>query len=1788
MAYTYSLVVNGTDYNLAEFVDSSTLSIVKPFCSKSKKSGKGTMSVTIKGAANKTAYRSFMQDLLIHATQTKQVNDCPLRVSCDGTVVFSGYLDKSCIDIKSKKIPEWLVLAGIDKSHLLDRKIRINRYWENQSRNTIISDLFSALSTECGLSLSVASSEIPNTEVVGNFCVTESKEQTYRDVIDTIIFEAIGYVLFFDPASDAFRIKSIPTSVSGLSPREVTFLIENGLVSRSVIYDNDGILLSYPTIVERANTNVYAENINLSFDENNRVIGDTVIPGEYFPHDADVKEIYQTFRLADRPYVSGESRVENQDLSLLYAKNVTVSIQANPALTLAPALPNVHWDGTVEIYPDKARAIYVNNAVGENSNVTVFGYTATAVYIDYYNKITYPKACANPQEYKVQTITDPNKAKAFANWLYNSNNYGASTSQWSEYNSSAYLGEVVNVIHKDTGVQMPHVIVQITDESIDGSRVRKSNIVAISIYSWSAYDPALASEQQGYSEGANSSVLRLISTNQQYYISESKDELIGGTWLDEMPSTYTGYVWYRTKYIYSNGTVTYSQYAHYLTTAEIDAPWVLTTFYAVSSSNDWEQADTTQPPVQGVTYYERLLDGSLKEADVSDGWVTGISYYFIPDCTAWGNSIPSSWRHGLYVWTRDNINYTLNGTTQRMTPVFSASATSDAEKTCKFVVTPSSYTWAKNKRAVDSDSVIVTFGYEIQGYGESVEPLITVPSGYDIETDNNSIKFNSAITLDRMEIFVSLAQFPDVTPVKIVLESVDVTDEPTYLGILSAMPSADNTRFSRFLAGDHFVANGITDKTDLMPYVYDGVNWVTPSRNGVYGPMTYIQILYNCVHDIFSNAQDVYTLCGTGATAQEGVSYYQQIDGVWTGVVVRTGEDVSTLYTKGTNIPSQVLEYYNYQAEIISDYVASNDIQLVEQTDPVTGKTKVGKIRSAGYEKGTVKKLIETAQGGQSLASYKQGFYGDTDGNFEAFDAWLYRANIYNANIVGELRNDLFFTNLEAKVGATYTQSTLTNESWSGTKALESVRTAIGSGNVEKVLSMGAHYPTQGNQYSLGMLVDNPARAVEASVNAGATFTSPIFTAFTASLPLFNSSNVPVSGGDIFYNGTLVNRKRWAISSLYENTDITENVLNASGISWNGTNMGYARVTNPEATAVGATSQGTVQSWSWRYTWQTINIPSWYKNATISMTLHRTETSNAFHRHWSQSQIYVNINGERVFTQGITRDGSNVLYRSFTVKGGDVVSVYFGGDTEYSTNTEHTPGWAWSIAAQTFSAIGFTEAGFYTFSQTTGYDGNHVYASDITNRSNHSIYYQENTTDSYYEKATVTLSSPSWSSENHLLSSTLSYTYEKYQTGLNLLNSNGERQQTITTGAHPVSEYFDIIYGGTERYRSTTAEHYWHINSAGILKTGGSPVDSGKIFAIDSCTAYYKLFGDNSRRNITGVTGVIWTNTSIIFETSNGNVIVTTSDWVEEFYVNLVSQSQRRGNFADTILPIMGEEDRKKQDPVKEINLGSEENRFDEGYLKRLGSGNVPTEIVYTENLGQLVSVPGSSIASFEPSLVYYEYDSAKDEYIATTDSTPNSSKTYYNVYSVTDAYVKNQWTVTPEKISKNAGGGRIPGTVFWYAGSANDIPEGTLLCNGATVLIADYQNLFDAIGTTFGGNGTTNFKLPDFFHATDPDNSTVSTGLFIRATDGSSLGAVGSKQYDAIRNITGTIRTYHDTSSNYAFPTGALYAASGRTKGNDNAWNTSWDIGLDASRVVPTGTDNHPYNMKLLPLIVY
>lgn len=144
--------------------------------------------------------------------------------------------------------------------------------------------------------------------------------------------------------------------------------------------------------------------------------------------------------------------------------------------------------------------------------------------------------------------------------------------------------------------------------------------------------------------------------------------------------------------------------------------------------------------------------------------------------------------------------------------------------------------------------------------------------------------------------------------------------------------------------------------------------------------------------------------------------------------------------------------------------------------------------------------------------------------------------------------------------------------------------------------------------------------------------------------------------------------------------------------------------------------------------------------------------------------------------------------------------------------------------------------------------------------------------------------------------------------------------------------------------------------------------------------------------------------------------------------------------------------------------------------------------------------------------------------------------------------------------------------------------PKGRwLFCDGREISRADYPELFEAIGTTYGeGNGTTTFNIPD------------RRGYFGRCLD---AGAevdyqrdreIGSKQGDAIRNITGFMGNNYLSSATVnegAFDTsvsGAGYAYT--VNGSYNGLN----IDFDASRVVPTAPENVVKNIAEYVCIRY
>ena len=169
-------------------------------------------------------------------------------------------------------------------------------------------------------------------------------------------------------------------------------------------------------------------------------------------------------------------------------------------------------------------------------------------------------------------------------------------------------------------------------------------------------------------------------------------------------------------------------------------------------------------------------------------------------------------------------------------------------------------------------------------------------------------------------------------------------------------------------------------------------------------------------------------------------------------------------------------------------------------------------------------------------------------------------------------------------------------------------------------------------------------------------------------------------------------------------------------------------------------------------------------------------------------------------------------------------------------------------------------------------------------------------------------------------------------------------------------------------------------------------------------------------------------------------------------------------------------------------------------------------------------------------------------------------------------------------------------GIVIPFAGPAENIPNGWMLCDGSAISRSDYATLYAAIGVCWGtGDGATTFNLPDLRgmflrgvsgeSGNDPD---ADSRVLLTDNGGNTGNNVGSYQGDAIRNITGSFYTNSVwPSQNQGFVSFDIVGPGGGQDGSgyDSRAATFY---FDASRVVPVGNDNRPKNVYVTYMIKY
>lgn len=171
-------------------------------------------------------------------------------------------------------------------------------------------------------------------------------------------------------------------------------------------------------------------------------------------------------------------------------------------------------------------------------------------------------------------------------------------------------------------------------------------------------------------------------------------------------------------------------------------------------------------------------------------------------------------------------------------------------------------------------------------------------------------------------------------------------------------------------------------------------------------------------------------------------------------------------------------------------------------------------------------------------------------------------------------------------------------------------------------------------------------------------------------------------------------------------------------------------------------------------------------------------------------------------------------------------------------------------------------------------------------------------------------------------------------------------------------------------------------------------------------------------------------------------------------------------------------------------------------------------------------------------------------------------------------------------------------GMIMPFAGPAENIPAGWLLCDGSAISRSQYANLYNAIGVCWGtGDGASTFNLPDLRgmflrgvsgeSGNDPD---ADSRLVLADKGGNTGNNVGSYQGDAIRNITGACGSFGGENRGDLPDRGALWRETGvaKNRGEDNNGTGIRSVNLDASRVVPVGGDNRPKNVYVTYIIKF
>lgn len=464
---SYSLTYKTNSLDISSICDSTQTEVTRNLCTQEFKSAIDTATIVIKCSRGQYTLRSDVISIIQDAMDS--LEPIELKIQCNGFSIFKGYLDLSEVSFSSKKGPESITLSAEDISaKILD--VSVDEYVILEDKH--ISEIIEYLVALAGGGNLYKNKILEKDDhVIPVFAIDkEDDNDTFRDYIDTLLFEAGGYVLDTDEEG---RMSIIALPWESYEPTRVVdnYLLEDGIETTRQIFNKTGLKLTWSTLAETPKEQtVWTADFSRTLSDG-KLIGKEVAAGAYYPEDGDVTASYQEYSVdfLDREYNTNQSRTKNNDLSIIAVRDVSATIITtdvdgndldNDAVWEYPVLPSLGMEVNPTLYAKKAWYL-LRNKTDDAVNLQFFTLQGRVLYRSKINYLTIPYEAKSLEEYTSTYIFTNEHAKRFASFYWNFLKTSQTIHKWTEI-GDATLGEVVLINHKESEFGQATLIVGAT------------------------------------------------------------------------------------------------------------------------------------------------------------------------------------------------------------------------------------------------------------------------------------------------------------------------------------------------------------------------------------------------------------------------------------------------------------------------------------------------------------------------------------------------------------------------------------------------------------------------------------------------------------------------------------------------------------------------------------------------------------------------------------------------------------------------------------------------------------------------------------------------------------------------------------------------------------------------------------------------------------------------------------------------------------------------------------------------------------------------------------------------------------------------------------------------------------------------------------------------------------------------------------------------------------------------------------------------------------------------------